>query len=105
MRLGSYKCNLVPDSIIANAYGKLDVHERHRHRYKFNNDFQDIFEKNGVKFSGFSENKKIVEAIELPTLQWFAGVQFHPEFKSKPFEAHPLFIKFVEAAIKYNKNN
>ncbi|WP_395476279.1 CTP synthase [Rickettsia endosymbiont of Pantilius tunicatus] len=105
MRLGSYTCNLVSDSITANAYGELKISERHRHRYKFNNDFQDIFEKNGVKFSGFSEDKKIVEAIELPKLQWFVGVQFHPEFKSKPFEAHPLFIKFVEAAIKYTKNN
>ncbi|HJD63380.1 MAG TPA: CTP synthase [Rickettsia endosymbiont of Degeeriella rufa] len=102
MRLGSYTCNLVSDSITANAYGELKISERHRHRYKFNNDFQDIFEKNGVKFSGFSEDKKIVEAIELPKLLWFVGVQFHPEFKSKPFEAHPLFIGFVEAAIKYN---
>lgn len=103
MRLGSYSCKLTPDTIIAKAYGKLDIDERHRHRYKFNNDFQDVFEKNGVKFSGFSQDKEIVEAIELPKLLWFIGVQFHPEFKSKPFEAHPLFIEFIKAAIKYNK--
>lgn len=105
MRLGSYSCSLAPNSIIAEAYGKLDIEERHRHRYKFNNNFQNIFEENGVKFSGFSQDKEIVEAIELPLLKWFIGVQFHPEFKSKPFEAHPLFIKFVKAAIEHNKPN
>ncbi|HJD55826.1 MAG TPA: CTP synthase [Rickettsia endosymbiont of Pyrocoelia pectoralis] len=103
MRLGSYSCNLVSETIAANAYGKLQINERHRHRYKFNNDFQDIFEQNGVSFTGFSEDKEIVEIIELPKLQWFVGVQFHPEFKSKPFEAHPLFIEFVKAAAKYSK--
>ncbi|MGX6960442.1 MAG: CTP synthase [Rickettsia endosymbiont of Pentastiridius leporinus] len=103
MRLGSYTCNLVPNSIAANAYRKLEINERHRHRYKFNNDFQDIFEQNGVKFSGFSHDKEIIEVIELPELRWFVGVQFHPEFKSKPFEAHPLFIEFVKTAAEYNK--
>ena len=104
MWLGSYTCNLVPNTVVANIYGELKVNERHRHRYKFNNDFQDIFEKNGVKFSGFSEDKEIVEAIELPKLLWFVGVQFHLEFKSKPFEAHPLFTEFIKAAINYKKN-
>lgn len=103
MRLGSYECSLVPNSIAANAYGKLNINERHRHRYKFNNDFQDIFEQNGVSFSSFSQDKEIVEVIELPKLRWFVGVQFHPEFKSKPFDAHPLFIEFVKAAAEYNK--
>lgn len=64
--------------------------------------FKIFLKTNGVKFSGFLEDKKIVEAIELPKLLWFVGIQFHPEFKSKPFEAHPLCIGFVEAAIKYN---
>jgi len=104
MRLGSYPCVLVSNTFIAKAYKETKINERHRHRYKFNNDFQEIFEKNGVKFSGFSQDKEIVEAIELPLLRWFVGVQFHPEFKSKPFEAHPLFIEFVKAAIEYNKS-
>lgn len=103
MRLGSHPCNLLSNTIAANAYKSLEINERHRHRYRFNNEFQDIFEKNGVVFSGFSEDKQIVEIIELPELRWFVGVQFHPEFKSKPFEAHPLFIEFVKAAIEYNK--
>ncbi|WP_347938700.1 CTP synthase [Rickettsia oklahomensis] len=103
MRLGSYPCSLVANTIAANAYKSLEISERHRHRYKFNNEFQNIFEKNGVKFSGFSKDKEIVEIIELPSLRWFIGVQFHPEFKSKPFEAHPLFTAFVKATIEYNK--
>ncbi|WP_341787714.1 CTP synthase [Rickettsia endosymbiont of Cantharis rufa] len=103
MRLGSYPCSLIPNTIAANAYNKLEINERHRHRYKLNNDFQNIFEKNGIVFSGFSEDKQIVEIIELPFLRWFVGVQFHPEFKSKPFEAHPLFIQFVKAAIEYTQ--
>ncbi|MCZ6886569.1 MAG: CTP synthase [Rickettsia endosymbiont of Ixodes persulcatus] len=103
MRLGSYTCSLVASTIAANAYKSLEINERHRHRYKFNNEFQNIFEKNGVKFSGFSKDEEIVEIIELPSLRWFVGVQFHPEFKSKPFEAHPLFTEFVKATIEYNK--
>ncbi|CAK6515393.1 CTP synthase [Rickettsia helvetica] len=105
MRLGSYPCSLVANTIAANAYKSLEINERHRHRYKFNNEFQNIFEKNGVVFSGFSKDEEIIEIIELPALRWFVGVQFHPEFKSKPFEAHPLFIEFVKAAIEYNKCN
>ena len=105
MRLGSYPCSLVASTIAANAYKSLEINERHRHRYKFNNEFQNIFEKNGVVFSGFSKDEEIVEIIELPELRWFVGVQFHPEFKSKPFEAHPLFIQFIKAAIEYNKCN
>lgn len=101
MRLGSYPCSLVASTIAANAYKSLEINERHRHRYKFNNEFQNIFEKNGVVFSGFSKDEEIVEIIELPELRWFVGVQFHPEFKSKPFEAHPLFIQFIKAAIEY----
>ncbi|ADE29902.1 CTP synthase [Rickettsia prowazekii] len=105
MRLGAYPCNLVANTIAANAYKSLEINERHRHRYKFNNEFQNIFEQHGVVFSGFSQNKQIVEIIELPELRWFVGVQFHPEFKSKPFEAHPLFIQFIKATIEYNKSN
>ena len=105
MRLGSYPCSLVASTIAANAYKSLEINERHRHRYKFNNEFQNIFEKHGIVFSGFSKDEEIVEIIELPLLRWFVGVQFHPEFKSKPFEAHPLFIQFIKAAIEYNKCN
>lgn len=72
---------------------------------KFNNEFQNIFEKHGIVSSGFSKDEEIVEIIELPLLRWFVGVQFHPEFKSKPFEAHPLFIQFIKAVIEYNKYN
>ncbi|TWU04394.1 CTP synthase [Stieleria varia] len=100
MRLGSQPTKLAPNTKAASAYGKENVDERHRHRYEFNNQYRGQFEANGMTFSGTSPDGSLVEIIELPDHPWFLAVQFHPEFKSKPLAAHPLFAGFVEAAIK-----
>ena len=103
MRLGVYPCTLKPNSKVHEIYAKELILERHRHRYEFNNKFRSIFEKNGLMLSGICETRNLVEIIELPTHPWFVGVQFHPEFKSRPLNPHPLFQSFVEAAGKYKK--
>lgn len=100
MRLGSYPCLLSPDSKSYAAYGESLIHERHRHRYEFNNSYRDSFLSLGMEFTGLSPDSKLVEIIELPGKRWFVGVQFHPEFKSRPNRAHPLFRDFVAAAKK-----
>jgi len=100
MRLGSYRCVLAEGSKAHHAYGSLEVHERHRHRYEFNNQYRQQFAAHGLSFSGTSPDGQLVEAIELPTHPWFVAVQCHPEFKSKPTAAHPLFRGFVEASLK-----
>ena len=100
MRLGAYPCVLTEGSRAAEAYGKRECFERHRHRYEFNNDYRDMFEAAGVCFSGVSPDKHLVEIMELKNHPWFVACQFHPELKSKPMEAHPLFIGFIEAASK-----
>ncbi len=99
MRLGSQPARLMPDSAAAIAYGSEEIHERHRHRYEFNNDYRTRFEQGGMRFSGTSPDGKLCEVIELPNHPWFVAVQYHPEFKSKPLMAHPLFAGFVRAAI------
>ena len=98
MRLGSYPCHLVPGTRAAEAYNQTIVYERHRHRYEFNNDFRDVFEKKGVVFSGLSPDGKLVEISELKDHPWMVGCQFHPEFRSRPDRPHPLFISFIGAA-------
>jgi CTP synthase len=102
MRLGSCPCALVPDSLARAAYGADLIHERHRHRYEFNNLYRKEFERNGFIPTGLSPDGNLVEIVELPTTEhpWFLAVQFHPEFKSKPTAAHPLFRDFVAAALK-----
>ena len=100
MRLGAQPCNLAEGSLLAKVYGKSEVSERHRHRYEFNPDYREQFQSGGMSLSGVSPNGKLVEAIELPGHPWFAAVQFHPEFKSKPHHPHPLFHGFIEAALK-----
>ena len=100
MRLGAYPCALVPKSCAARAYNKPNVSERHRHRYEFNNFYREQLEQCGLKISGTSPDGKLVEIVELPDRDFFAACQFHPEFKSRPMEAHPLFRDFVAAAIK-----
>jgi CTP synthase len=100
MRLGSYPCALTPGSRTAQAYGSELIYERHRHRYEFNNQFRQQFIANGMSFSGSSPGGKLVEVIELPAHPWFVAVQCHPEFKSKPTMAHPLFKGLVEASLK-----
>ncbi len=101
MRLGSYKCKLDTESLTYQAYKKELVHERHRHRYEFNNQYRQIFEENGVRLAGINPEKDLVEIIELKDHPWFVGVQFHPEYSSTVKEPHPLFVGFVKAAREY----
>jgi CTP synthase len=101
MRLGSCPCLLAPRSRSAAAYGLPRIDERHRHRYEFNNEYRAAFERHGFAVSGTSPDGALVEIIEIPEHPWFVAVQFHPEFKSKPIEAHPLFRDFVGAAIRH----
>jgi CTP synthase len=100
MRLGQYPCALTEGSRAASAYGSLLISERHRHRYEFNNQYRQQFLAHGMSFSGTSPDGKLVEAIELPNHPWFVAVQCHPEFKSKPTQAHPLFRGFVKASLE-----
>ena len=103
MRLGAYPCKLKEDSLAFKAYGSLNVSERHRHRYEFNNKYKDILEKKGLDFSGFSPSGELVEIIEINDHPWFLGCQFHPEFKSRPMAPHPLFISFIKACLDKKK--
>jgi CTP synthase len=98
MRLGSYPCALVPGTNAAKAYGTAMVHERHRHRFEFNNAYRDVMTKNGLVLSGLSPDGRLVEIAELADHPFMVGSQFHPEFKSRPNRPHPLFKAFVEAA-------
>ncbi len=102
MRLGAYPCALTKGSLSAKAYGSSEVSERHRHRYEFNNEYRDILAEKGLVFAGTSPDGRLVEIVELPQDKhpFFVGVQFHPEFKSRPQSSHPLFRDFVKAAIK-----
>ncbi len=99
MRLGTQPTQIAAGSQAANAYGAQHVDERHRHRYEFNNQYRQQFEAHGMQFSGTSPDGKLVEIVEIPDHPWFVAVQFHPEFKSKPLKAHPLFAQFVQATI------
>jgi CTP synthase len=101
MRLGSYPCRIEPDTIAAACYQKELIYERHRHRYEFNNAYRDLFREKGMRFSGIWPDGNLVEMIELEGHPWFVGVQFHPEFKSKPTAPHPLFRGFIRAALDY----
>ncbi|MDX9731249.1 MAG: CTP synthase [Bdellovibrionales bacterium] len=103
MRLGSYPCSLEEGTLVRRIYGKSLIHERHRHRYEYNNRYRPLFEKNGMTLSGVCEERDLVEIIELGTHPWFIGVQFHPEFKSRPTSPHPLFRSFVEASLNHVK--
>ena len=96
MRLGKYPCKVMPDTILSRAYKKDEIEERHRHRYEFNNDYRKQMTDAGLIISGTSPDDKLVEAIEIPN-QFYIGVQFHPEFKSRPNAAGPLFVEFVKA--------
>lgn len=100
MRLGSYTCQLAPGSQAAKAYEKTKIVERHRHRYEFNNHYKKILEEGGVTFSGMNPESGLVEMMEISKHPWFVTCQFHPEFKSKPFLPHPLFVGFVKAALQ-----
>ncbi len=103
MRLGEYPCVLDEDSTAFNSYRVGEIYERHRHRYEFNNKYIEILEKNGLKISGMSPDKQLVEIIEIKDHPWFFGCQFHPEFKSRPLEPHPVFKAFIGAALSEKK--
>lgn len=104
LRLGNWPCELKEGTKAATIYNETTINERHRHRYEFNNKYRDIFEKNGMIFSGLSPDKSLIEIIELKDHPWFVACQFHPEFKSRPNRAHPLFYGFVSAALKASQN-
>lgn len=102
MRLGAYPCYLVEGTISRAAYGQADIRERHRHRYEFNNQYREALQKAGLVIAGTSPDQHLVEVTELPQSQhpWFVGVQYHPEFLSRPSRPHPLFVSFIKAAAK-----
>jgi CTP synthase len=101
MRLGAYPCTLHPNSLAHRLYGELEISERHRHRFEFNNAYKEIFERNGMVFSGHYRAANLVEIIELPSHPWFLGTQAHPEFKSRPTRPAPLYAGFIEACLAY----
>jgi CTP synthase len=103
MRLGAYPCNIKKGTLAQRIYGQERISERHRHRLEVNNDYRSVLESKGMVFSGVSPDNRLVEIIELPELRWFLGVQYHPEFKSRAIEAHPLFRSFVGAALAFQK--
>ena len=97
MRLGKYPC-VLSEGFAGDAYGVSEISERHRHRYEFNNNYRQILTESGLRLAGLSPDGSLVEVVEVPDHPWFVGVQFHPEFKSRPNRAHPLFTAFVRAA-------
>mgnify|MGYP000865752085 FL=1 len=104
MRLGAWSCNLQTNSIVRDVYKTETVIERHRHRYEFNSQYKNQIEAAGMKATGFNPETNLVEIIEIPEHPWFVGVQYHPEYKSTVASPHPLFVAFVKAALKHNKN-
>ena len=104
MRLGAYPCRITEaEGPVAAAYGGPEISERHRHRYEFNNQYRETLEAAGLRLAGLSPDGRLVEIVDLPEHPWFVGVQFHPEFKSRPNRAHPLFRDFVRAAKEHTK--
>ncbi|NTW05009.1 MAG: CTP synthase, partial [Peptococcaceae bacterium] len=101
MRLGQYPCKLKPGTLAFKAYGQDEIHERHRHRYELNNEHRSQIEEMGMVISGTLPDGSLAEIIELPDHPWFLATQFHPEFKSRPNRAHPLFKDFIGAAVKH----
>ena len=101
LRLGAYPCDIQPDTQMYHWYGATEIFERHRHRYEFNNQFRDVLESHGLRISGTSPDGKIVETVEIPDNDFFIGVQFHPEFKSRPNKPHPLFVGLVKTALEH----
>ena len=98
LRLGRYPCVLKENTVIARCYGTTRIGERHRHRYEFANAFREPLEQAGLCLSGLSPDGRLVETVEIPEEEFYVGVQFHPEFKSRPNKPHPLFVGFIRAA-------
>jgi CTP synthase len=104
MRLGAWGCEILPNTLVSSVYdGQTHIHERHRHRYEFNNDYKEEFESAGMIASGINEETGLVEIIEIPTHPWFVGVQYHPEYRSTVASPHPLFVSFVQAVLHHKK--
>ncbi len=103
MRLGSYPCKIKEGTLSYSEYKSILVHERHRHRFEFTNRYRKQYEENGMVIAGTSPDDSLVEIVEVPKHNWFVGVQFHPEFQSRPTAPHPLFAGFIRAAVKYSK--
>jgi len=101
MRLGAWPCRLEPGSFAEKAYGTTEISERHRHRYEFNREYEKTLVAAGLRITGRTPDENYVEIVEAPNHPWFLGCQFHPEFKSKPLEPHPLFAAFVGAALEH----
>ena len=101
MRLGAYDCDLLPGSHVRAIYDVDRIRERHRHRYEFNNEFIEDFRRSGMNFTGWNPRRGLVEIVELPDHPFFVGVQFHPELKSRPDDAHPIFRGFIASALEY----
>ena len=99
MRLGAYPCKIMKGTMLEKLYGASEINERHRHRFEFNNSYKEVFAQNGLVCCGLSPDGMLVEATELPEKRFFIGVQFHPEFKSRPNRPSPLFLGLVKAAI------
>ena len=102
LRLGAYRCSIKPGTTMERCYGKLEISERHRHRYEVNNDYRSALVDAGLTLSGLSPDGVLVETVELTDYPFFVGVQYHPEFKSRPNKAHPLFRGFISAAVEYS---
>lgn len=105
MRLGSWDCKLVSDSIVKQVYDSELIEERHRHRYEFNNEYLKQIEEAGLKATGLNPDTGLVEIVEIPSHNWFVGVQYHPEYKSTVANPHPLFVSFVKAALNFKTNS
>ena len=103
MRLGAYPCEITKNSTAHQCYNSVNISERHRHRFEFNNLYKQRFEESGLTATGINPESKLVEIIEIPTHPWFVGVQFHPEYKSTVAHPHPLFVGFVNASLKYSE--
>ena len=103
MRLGAYPCVLDEGSLAYRVYGEKEISERHRHRYEFNREYEEILVSYGLTIAGSSPDKNFVEIVEIAEHPWFLGCQFHPEFKSKPLSPHPLFVSFIQAALEHKK--
>jgi CTP synthase len=103
MRLGAYPCNLAEGTRARDIYGTAAISERHRHRWEVNNNYRDALEKGGLILSGLSPDEKLVEMVEIADHPFYVACQFHPEFKSRPLEPHPLFARFVGAALSLKK--
>ena len=105
LRLGAYPCSIVSGTVMERCYGASLINERHRHRYEFNNDYRDVLVSYGLVLSGLSPDGRLIETVELQDRDFYVGVQFHPEFKSRPNKPHPLFKGFIGAAVAYSEKN